>query len=537
MRSSARPGTVLSLSRLRAGAKPMNRNFLTFKRRGVVFVLTALAAVLFLGVALSLLPFDKASDIPVSGESPKTGSARDMLVHHSQAVETAETLRGKTESQQIGLLAANIPLNQQAELGQIQGWLDASGSPATGDKSSMSWTGMPTEGRRPGMASPDGTSKLFLWLMISYHRAAIPMAEDVLERTDRPEFRQLAQAISASQREEISYMQDVLQSIGSEPPAGPKLSVESEPNHASYPAHGVSPIRQETAAGIAHGAALGAVTFLVGLVAFVALVWLPVTRVVGAGSEVTGLFVRCAWALFGLLAVSGVAELSLYAVRASGEPFSLGLLGEATFEARVGHVWLERVCLGLLTAAAMTWAARRPRPPYRWWLAAGVGGTLLATLTQLSHAAAEEGLLPLLADWLHVAAASVWMGGLLGFPLVLLGPLRAMAAEQRAGLLRVRAVRRFSRIAILAVTIVVLTGAYATLLHLPDFSALIGTPYGRALLIKLGMLVLVLATGGINLMLEGREPFERLIWIELILALGIFVATGVLTSLPPPADI
>ncbi len=50
------------------------------------------------------------------------------------------------------------------------------------------------------------------------------------------------------------------------------------------------------------------------------------------------------------------------------------------------------------------------------------------------------------------------------------------------------------------------------------------------------MLVLVLAAGGMNLMLEGREPFERLIWFELMLALGIFVATGFLTSLPPPAN-
>jgi putative copper export protein len=37
------------------------------------------------------------------------------------------------------------------------------------------------------------------------------------------------------------------------------------------------------------------------------------------------------------------------------------------------------------------------------------------TLTQLSHAAAEGGLLTFIADWLHVAAASAWVGGCSAF--------------------------------------------------------------------------------------------------------------------------
>ncbi len=485
----------------------MNRGRLPFKERGVVFGLAALAAVLLLGVALSLLLLDGVyDDGPVSGELPEAGSARAMIFHHSRAVEMAEIVHDKTGSQQIKLLAANVSLNQQAEIGRMPG---------------MASSEEIDELRK---ASPEGAGKLLLWLIIPYQEAAIPMAEVVLERTDRLEFRQLAQAVYAPQWGESEYMWNVLWSMG------------AQPDHGSHPAYGASPIRQETAAGIVHGATQGAAAFLVGLVAFVALVWLPATRVVGAGSEATGLFVWCAWALFGLLIVSGVGELSLYAVRASGEPFSLDLFREAAFETRVGHVSLERACLGLFTAAATSWAAWRSALPYRWWVAGVAGGALLATLTQLSHAAAEEGSLPLLADWLHVTAASVWMGGLLGFPLILLGPLRTMPTQERAAL-RIRTVRRFSKVAIIAVTVVILTGAYATVLHLPDLSALIGTPYGRALLIKLGMLVLLLATGGLNLMLEGREPFERLIWLELILALGIFVATGFLTSLPPPADV
>src|SRR3712207_8958066 len=49
------------------------------------------------------------------------------------------------------------------------------------------------------------------------------------------------------------------------------------------------------------------------------------------------LFGRAAWVLFGLLVVAGSVELSLYAVRASGEPFSPGLLWQALLETRVGR--------------------------------------------------------------------------------------------------------------------------------------------------------------------------------------------------------
>ena len=107
-----------------------------------------------------------------------------------------------------------------------------------------------------------------------------------------------------------------------------------------------------------------------------------------------------------------------------------------------------------------------------------------------------------------------------------------MPAKQRAEL-RWRAVRRFSRVATLAVMILIVTGVYAVLLHVPSVEGLLSTPYGRALMVKLGLAVLLLAAGGVNLVLEGRGPFGRIVGGELILAVGILVATGFLTSLPP----
>ena len=281
------------------------------------------------------------------------------------------------------------------------------------------------------------------------------------------------------------------------------------------------------ATGIAHGLTQGAAVFLAGLAAFAVLVWLPESRSRGAGAGAMRPVVLGAWSLFGLLLVAGAADLALYAVRASGQSFSLGLFGEALFETRMGRIWLARTGLGLFTVLLVERAARHGRVAY-WWVAAAAGGALLFTLSLQSHAAAEGGLLPLLSNWLHVVAGAVWMGGLLGFPVLLLGPLRKPPAE----VLR-RVVRRFSRVATVAVMVILVTGVHAILLNVPDVATLVSTAYGRALVMKLGLFVLLLAAGGINLIDRGKGPFGRMVGAELVLAFGIFLAAGFLTILPP----
>jgi uncharacterized protein (DUF305 family) len=194
-------------------------------------VLLGIAASAVAGAVTALLFFSESPrDIPpelgAPGEdSAEVGFARDMMVHHAQAVQMAELVRDKTESQEIRTLAADIALTQQAQIGQMQGWLQVWGLPATGSEPAMSWMGHPTEGRMPGMASPeeiDALQKaspeeadvLFLQLMIPHHEAALPMAEAVLESTERPEVTRLATAIAASQEAEIQMMQGLLHRRG-----------------------------------------------------------------------------------------------------------------------------------------------------------------------------------------------------------------------------------------------------------------------------------------------------------------------------------
>jgi uncharacterized protein (DUF305 family) len=154
--------------------------------------------------------------------SAEAGFARDMIVHHAQAVQMAEIVRDKTESDDMRLLASDISLTQQAQIGIMQGWLQVWGLPISGTEPAMAWMGHPMDGPMPGMASPEEIDRLskvapdvadvlFMRLMIPHHQAAIPMAEAILNRSNRPEVEDLAWSIEGSQRAEIENMKGMLE--------------------------------------------------------------------------------------------------------------------------------------------------------------------------------------------------------------------------------------------------------------------------------------------------------------------------------------
>ena len=179
------------------------------------------------------------ASVPPGNDSAEAGFARDMIVHHGQAVQMAEIIRDKTKSDSMRLLAADISLTQQGQVGMMQGWLQVWGLPITGSEPAMAWMGHPTDGLMPGMASPDELDRLFklppdradvlfLRLMISHHEAAIPMAKAILKHTDEPEVSQLATAIIESQRAEIENMKAMVDKM-----VGDSAEVPLEPASGS----------------------------------------------------------------------------------------------------------------------------------------------------------------------------------------------------------------------------------------------------------------------------------------------------------------
>src|SRR5207253_258814 len=83
-----------------------------------------------------------------------------------------------------------------------------------------------------------------------------------------------------------------------------------------------------------------------------------------------------------------------------------------------------------------------------------------------------------LADWVHLSAVSLWIGGLI-----------ALAVTWH--LLARGVVRRFSQLATMLVALVLAAGTYLAIVRLPAFHDLWRTGYGHVLIVKLALVVLV----------------------------------------------
>jgi copper transport protein len=144
-------------------------------------------------------------------------------------------------------------------------------------------------------------------------------------------------------------------------------------------------------------------------------------------------------------------------------------------------------------------------------------------------------------DWLHLASASVWVGGLIG----LLVLWRSVPAVRRTAALVV-CVPRFSNAAFASVAVLLGSGTIASVLHLPTFASLWSTSYGQAILVKVGILGAALVLAAFNLLrtrpaLLRPEPppsiallLRGLVAGETLLVAAAVAVAAVLSSLPPP---
>ena len=136
------------------------------------------------------------------------------------------------------------------------------------------------------------------------------------------------------------------------------------------------------------------------------------------------------------------------------------------------------------------------------------------------------------SQWAHFAAAGIWLGGLAA----LLVGVRGAPSEEKAV-----AIRRFSRLALVALVVVAATGIARAVDELSSWREIFSTSYGRAVLLKA---LLILALAGFGALHRRRSvpaaatdlgPLRRISQGELLLAAGALAVAAVLGAIPPPA--
>ena len=141
-----------------------------------------------------------------------------------------------------------------------------------------------------------------------------------------------------------------------------------------------------------------------------------------------------------------------------------------------------------------------------------------------------------IADWVHLSAASLWIGGL---------AVMAVLLWRVAPELRRTAFLRFSRLATILVALVLAAGVYLAIVRLPQLRDLWATGYGHVLLLKIALVCIALAWGAfhhfvVRPRLESADlpRLGRSLAGESMIGVAVLLLAAVLVdSKPPPRPV
>jgi copper transport protein len=246
--------------------------------------------------------------------------------------------------------------------------------------------------------------------------------------------------------------------------------------------------------------------------------------------------------LAGVLAASGAALFTLALRNAAEPPQSLFLVAflavvaggvplvvRTSLSTRFGAVVAGAVAVAAVGGVVAAAARRYPRVSPATWLPA----LLLLPAPSLAGHALDAGRprFELPVDIAHVAASSIWLGGLL-----------ALAAYMRRGDAREAPVRTFSALALASVVVLAATGVIRAFAELTSVGHVWTTSYGRLLVVKTALLAALVAVGWVNryrlLPAFGRSVsrLRRNVLAELVLFAALVTAVAFLTQSRPDRD-
>ena len=196
------------------------------------------------------LSVDEARSIAFSSFTPADVSfVQDMIPHHQQAVEMANLVADRTNTDEVIEIAGRINKAQADEIAFMQSWLadrdqqvpdpnqedehgahgghEGHGAAAMKTHRTHAMMGMATPEQMAELAKLEGRDfdRLFLQLMIPHHKGAITMVEDLLDTPGTaydPVLYEFTNDIVADQSSEIKQMNELLASLSDDPRAGLK---------------------------------------------------------------------------------------------------------------------------------------------------------------------------------------------------------------------------------------------------------------------------------------------------------------------------
>jgi copper transport protein len=234
----------------------------------------------------------------------------------------------------------------------------------------------------------------------------------------------------------------------------------------------------------------------------------------------------------------GIVAFLLRAEDALQLPFGRLLYGDLSPIAsgtRFGTAFIA-MTLGFALVAALLFLSWLLERRVVLWLAFAVALGFASGLSLSGHSAADAGSSwkSELADWVHLSAACLWLGGLLQLALV----VWPLAPE-----LRRQAFLRYARLAPVLIGMLLVAGLYLSILRLPHLSDLWTQGYGHVLLVKLALVSVALTWGGLHHLIavplvERGHPIvgklSRSLLGEASVGMAVLLVAAVLVDSKPP---
>jgi len=235
-----------------------------------------------------------------------------------------------------------------------------------------------------------------------------------------------------------------------------------------------------------------------------------------------------------VVAMTAVLGLPLQAAYETGTSISsLDAAGlQAVMESNVGLAGLLRLMLVLLALPLMrtvVTSEEEPRPPLVAGLAA-VGAALAATWPLAGHPMATEPVVvAFAADLVHLGASMAWAGGVLAL-LVFACRKDVEIPEKTAG--------TWLALVPWLVANVLVAGVASALLHIDSIAALTDTTYGRLVILKAVLFVVIVGAGlftrrALLRRAEGRVRLRVTAGVETLFLAGVMAAVAVLVQAVP----
>jgi copper transport protein len=259
--------------------------------------------------------------------------------------------------------------------------------------------------------------------------------------------------------------------------------------------------------------------------------------------------------LSGLVLLIGTLYVAVAQASSAAEVPIWGVFGQPLVDllsrGRFALLWWSRLLLVSVAVGLVAWRGVRGWPGQ---VALATSALALLTSSLNSHSAAlvSGAYLGVVVDWLHFLGVAAWLGGLLSLIFVL--PVAVQASQSMGDRVLASAIARFSKLAVVSVIVIAVTGTFQAWLEVGSWEGLVQTAYGLSITAKVGLLLVMLLFGAFNLLIVRpgllvtagaaggsaasalARRFRVAIRIELALGAVVLLVAAILTGLPPARE-